>query len=91
MCDTRPSTASGPWKGGPVPITQAAIDADREAAVDLMLTLAEGNARRGDYRFAIGELEAAESLAGGLSPEYRVKRRRWGERRDRLATRATRG
>jgi hypothetical protein len=64
-----------------MPTKPAAIDADREAAVDLMLVLAEGNARRGDYGFAMREVDAADALAGGLSPEYRVKRRHWDERR----------
>jgi hypothetical protein len=58
-----------------------AADADRQAVVELALTLAEGNAKWGDYEFALKELEAAEALAGGLTPEYRVKRRRWREAR----------
>jgi hypothetical protein len=46
-------------------------------AVQLALTLADHDARWGDYELALQALDAAEAAAGTLPPEYEAKRRRW--------------
>ncbi|HWV84419.1 MAG TPA: FAD-dependent oxidoreductase [Capillimicrobium sp.] len=52
-------------------------EGDREAALGLALALADGDARWGDYAAAVRALDAAETLAGSLPPEYVAKRERW--------------
>ncbi len=55
---------------------QAAAE-EREAAMDLALAMADGEARYGDWKAALRALDAAEALAGALPPEYAQKRDLW--------------
>ena len=52
-------------------------DSEYEDALELALLLADCDARWGDYRSALGALDAAEALEGPLPPEYEAKRRQW--------------
>jgi len=56
---------------------EAAAVEEREAALDLALTMADGEARYGDWRAALRALDAAEALAGALPPEYAQLRDVW--------------
>ncbi len=47
---------------------------EREAALDLALAMADGEARYGDWRAALRALDAAEALAGALPPDYAQRR-----------------
>jgi hypothetical protein len=53
------------------------IDADKAAALDILLLLADAEARWHDYERALSLLEKAEDAGRVLSPEYRMKRQRW--------------
>ena len=55
----------------------AAAVEEREAALDLALAMADGEARYSDWRAALRALDAAEALAGALPPEYAQKRDLW--------------
>ena len=55
---------------------QAATE-EREAAMDLALAMADGEARYSDWRAALRALDAAEALAGALPTEYVQKRELW--------------
>ena len=58
-----------------------AMDPDeRQAAVDLALSLADDEAAAGERQRALQWLHAAETLAGALPPAYVERRRRWTER-----------
>jgi sulfide:quinone oxidoreductase len=59
--------------------------ADHEAALDLALMMADGEARSGSEWRALEWLDAAEGLNGVLPPEYVAKRRRWQLVRERAA------
>ena len=61
--------------------------ADREAAVELALMMADDEAGSGSAWRALDWLEAAETLNGVLPPEYVAKRRRWHLVRERAAAR----
>ncbi|HEX8084542.1 MAG TPA: FAD-dependent oxidoreductase [Solirubrobacteraceae bacterium] len=52
---------------------------ERQAALDMALTLADDEAAAGEPLLAIRWLEAAEGIAGTLPPEYVEKRRRWAQ------------
>jgi sulfide:quinone oxidoreductase len=52
-------------------------------ALELALTLADCDARWGDFASALEALDAAEALAGSLPPEYEAKRRAWSVARRR--------
>lgn len=56
---------------------EAAATEEREAALDLALAMAEGEARYGDWKAALRALDAAEALAGALPPDYAQKRDLW--------------
>ena len=56
---------------------QLRIDEDRHAALDILLLLADAEARWKDHGRALGLLAEAELAGVHLSPEYRVKRRLW--------------
>ncbi len=53
------------------------LEADEHDAIDLLLELADANARRGSYSFALRCLQAAEDLAGPLPAERQADRQDW--------------
>ena len=53
------------------------VDADREAALEILLLLADGQARERAYKRGLELLRQAEHAGETLSPEYRMKRRLW--------------
>lgn len=55
----------------------AAAAEEREAALDLALAMADGEAQYSDWRAALRALDAAEALAGALPPDYVQKRDLW--------------
>lgn len=59
------------------PSDEAAAVEEREAALDLALAMADGEARYGDWKAALRALDAAEALAGALPPEYTQMRDLW--------------
>lgn len=59
----------------------------RRAALEVMLLMAEADARWWDYEGAVNLLDAAARSAGGLPPEYELKRARWMRLRDIRRTR----
>jgi len=61
----------------PAPSDEAAAVEEREAALDLALAMADGEARYGDWKAALRALDAAEALAGALPPEYAQLRDLW--------------
>ncbi len=82
LADARPvPLGSAPLADRPVPARPADPhdDDERHDAAEMALILADGDARFGDYSTALRALEAAESLAGSLPPEYAEKRRIWRE------------
>lgn len=56
---------------------QLQIDDDRAAAFDILLLLADAEARWGQYERALDLLLDAEDAGCVLSPEYRMKRHSW--------------
>ena len=61
---------------------------ERQAALDMALTLADDEAAAGEPLLALRWLDAAEGIGGTLPPEYVAKRRRWAApERDRPMTR----
>jgi hypothetical protein len=59
---------------------QLRIDDDRAAALDILLLLADAEARWRQYDRALDLLCEAEDAGCILSPEYRMKRRSWDAR-----------
>ncbi len=53
------------------------LEADEHDAIDLLLELADANARRGSFSFALRCLQAAEDLAGPLPAERQADRQAW--------------
>ena len=53
-----------------------------DAALEVMLLLAEADARWGDYPSAVRVLDMASRAVGELPSEYGVKRERWMLLRD---------
>lgn len=53
------------------------IDAEREAALDILLLLADSRAGASEYGRALDLLDDAESALGGLPADYAMKRLRW--------------
>jgi hypothetical protein len=53
------------------------VDADREAALEILLLLADGQAREHEYKRALDLLSQVEYAGEPLTPEYRMKRRLW--------------
>lgn len=72
---------------GPPGGEEPADAADREAAVELALMMADDEAASGSAWRALDWLEAAETLNGVLPPEYVAQRRRWHLVRERAAAR----
>jgi hypothetical protein len=60
---------------------------DKLAARDVLLLLADADARWWDYESAVRLLEHASEAAGGLPLEYELKRARWARLRDLQARR----
>jgi len=56
---------------------QAVIDHDRAAALDILLLLADAEARWKQYERALDLLLEAEAAGCVLSPQYRLKRHSW--------------
>jgi hypothetical protein len=56
---------------------QLRIDDDRAAALDILLLLADAEARWKQYERALDLLFEAEDAGCVLSPEYRMKRHSW--------------
>jgi hypothetical protein len=56
---------------------QLLIDDDRAAALDILLVLADAEARWKQYERALDLLIEAEDAGCTLSPEYRMKRHSW--------------
>jgi hypothetical protein len=56
---------------------QLRIDHDHAAALDILLLLADAEARWRDYERALDLLLAAEDAGCILTPEYRMKRHSW--------------
>jgi hypothetical protein len=56
---------------------QLQIDDDRAAALDILLLLADAEARWNHHERALDLLFEAEDAGCILTPEYRMKRRLW--------------
>jgi hypothetical protein len=56
---------------------QRLIDDDRAAALDILLVLADAEARWKEYARALDLLIEAEDAGCVLRPEYRMKRHSW--------------
>jgi hypothetical protein len=52
-------------------------DPGRQAAIEVLLLMADADARWGEYRHAVSLLDSVEEIVGELPPEYAVKRGRW--------------
>jgi hypothetical protein len=63
------------------------IDEDHAAALEILLLLADAGARWNEYDHALDLLDDAEAAAGGLSPEYELKRVNWELSADRALAR----
>ena len=68
---------SAPSKPEPL----AEVSADEREAVELLLELADANAARGQFDFALKCLDAAEDVAGPLPAPWPRERRAWEQRR----------
>jgi hypothetical protein len=66
---------------------QLRIDEDHAAALDILLLLADAGARWDEYDHALDLLDRVEYAAGGLSPEYALKRASWELSADRALAR----
>jgi hypothetical protein len=53
-------------------------DPGRQAAIEVLLLMADADARWGDYRHAVSLLDSVEEIVGELPVEYAIKRQRWG-------------
>jgi hypothetical protein len=58
---------------------QLRIDEDRAAALDILLLLADAEARWNHFERALDLLIEAEDAGCILPPAYRMKRHSWGE------------
>jgi hypothetical protein len=52
-------------------------DPGRQAALEILLLMADADARWGEYRHAVSLLDSVEEIVGELSVEYALKRDRW--------------
>jgi hypothetical protein len=55
---------------------------EKNAAYEVLLLLADADARWWDYGSAVRLLDHAAEAGGGLPPEYEFKRARWRRLRD---------
>jgi hypothetical protein len=53
-------------------------DPGRQAAIEVLLLMADADARWGDYRHAVSLLDSVEEIVGELPVEYAIKHQRWG-------------
>jgi hypothetical protein len=60
---------------------------DKQAAYEVLLLLADADARWWDYGKAVRLLDHAAEAGGGLPPEYEFKRARWARLRELRGTR----
>ena len=58
------------------------LSSGHQAALDVLLLLAEGDARTLDYGGAVRLLDHAAEAGHGLPIEYQLKRHRWTRMRD---------
>lgn len=65
------------------PEASEAAGADEREAVELLLEMADANARRGSFDFALKCLDAAEDVGGPLPAERQAQRRSWAQQRGR--------
>jgi hypothetical protein len=54
---------------------------EEREAIDLLLELADANARRGSFDFALRCLDAAEDVGGPLPAKRQADRRAWDQLR----------
>ena len=64
----------------PVSGSATELDAEHHDVAELALTLADENARWGEFRLALRCLDAVETLEGMLPPGYAARRREWERR-----------
>ena len=53
------------------------LSAGQEVALEVLLVMADADARWGDYASAVRVLDSVAATFGGLPAEYGVRRRRW--------------
>ena len=53
------------------------LSAGQEVALDVLLVMADADARWGDYASAVRVLDSVTATFGALPPEYSVRRTRW--------------
>ncbi len=78
-----PALARAPLEDRPADAeleSEAEAVADEREAVDLLLELADANASRGSFGFAVKCLEAAENVGGPLPEVRQADRRKWADR-----------
>jgi hypothetical protein len=56
------------------------LSAGQEVALEVLLVMADADARWGDYGSAVRVLDSVAATFGGLPAEYAVLHRRWGLR-----------
>lgn len=73
------------------PEAEARVAADEREAVELLLALADANARRGSFDFATRCLVAAEDVSGPLPAARQRERRKWEQQAAEQARRGASG
>ena len=63
------------------------LDEGHRAALEVMLLMADADARWWDYEGAVALLDSAAAAVGGLPADYELKRARWRRLRDVRRTR----
>jgi hypothetical protein len=63
------------------------LDEGRQAALEVMLLMADADARWWNYEGAVALLDSAQAAVGALPAEYELKRARWRRLRDVRQTR----
>jgi hypothetical protein len=58
------------------------LDAGRQAALEVMLLMADADARWWNYDGAVALLDSAEAAVGALPADYELKRARWRRLRE---------
>jgi sulfide:quinone oxidoreductase len=79
-----PALTRSPLTDRPAPEEQEGSEragAEEREAIDLLLELADANARRGSFDFALKCLDAAEDVGGPLPEQRQADRRRWARQR----------
>jgi sulfide:quinone oxidoreductase len=80
-----PELMRAPLEDRPAPIVESSgeMAADEREAIELLLELADANARRGSFNFALKCLDAAEDLGGPLPQRRVAERRKWAQQQAR--------